>query len=180
MLTRSGVCVWMVASILAACSLHDTGLKGVFAQPAAEPAAPNAGGGGGWQNMTPEQRRAMQEKFLTDALKPQGLTDDEIKVVIQFQNGRREAQAPLMQEFQKLMQLSQNKEATDEQAKAALDQYRAARKTSEATVEEARKKLDEAIHYTTRPKVEAALLLLGILDNGIQGGRMMGGRRPQG
>lgn len=122
------------------------------------------------KNMTPEERKAAMEKFYGEALKRQGFTDAEIESLKQFQTARQEAQTKLNESFKNLTTVTRNKEATDDQAKTAVEQYREAMKAHDASVSDARKKLDESVHYSTRPKIEATLLMMGVLDNGMPAG----------
>lgn len=133
------------------------------------------------QNMTPEERRAAVEKRMKEALMRQGLTEQEVDVLKQFQQTRDAAQTSLVGELRKLGQTVRAQGTTDDQARTAVSQYREAMKTYQNSLEQARAKLDESVHYSTRPKIEALLLTLGILDNGVPGGgRGMMGRGMNG
>jgi len=119
------------------------------------------------RNMTPEERRAEMERRIAERLKQQGFTDEDIAALKQFNQEREAAQRALNEAFRSLVQTARMTGATDDQARLAVAQYREAMKTYEAALEASRKKLDERIHYSTRPKVEAILLSLGVLDNGL-------------
>ncbi|NCO35442.1 MAG: hypothetical protein AUJ92_14125 [Armatimonadetes bacterium CG2_30_59_28] len=133
-----------------------------------------------WRNMTPEERRAQMEQFIAQRLRQRGFSDQDIAALKQYNSEREEAQKSLGEVFRSLSQTAKTPESTEDQARIAIAGYKEAMKTHEATLENSRKKLDESIHYSTRPKIEAILLTMGVLDNGMGLGMGMGMRRGDG
>jgi hypothetical protein len=122
--------------------------------------------------MSPEQQREMRVRMLSERLKQQGFTDEEIKAVVDFQTAKGQAEMQLGQEFQKFVQVVRAQDSTDEQIQGAVTQYHSAMKVCKDSEAAALKKLDEAVRYSARPKIEGTLLAMGILDNGLPTGGM--------
>lgn len=129
------------------------------------------GGGGGGHN--PGQGAAQ----IAKALKALGLTAQDMEAVRTCVKARTEARGELAKQLQEAGKIARDKNATEEQAKSAVVHYREAMKAFSAKNAAAEKALKEAVNFGQRPKVELALLALGVIDNGLG---QRGGQRPPG
>jgi hypothetical protein len=99
---------------------------------------------------------------VRDMLETAGLDEKDIKYVLVALEQRMEAYRPLMKARMALVGAARKKE----EMAAALQRFEAAEKEYVAACERIDKKLDEAIGYRERPRVEAILIALGLI--GIQ------------
>jgi hypothetical protein len=147
------------------------------ARPGPVPASPPAPGGG----------PGGQEKAgggpgggggLARMIEQAGGTEEDSKKVTAWFEKRQAASTELREALTKLREISSDEKATDEQAAKALADFQKVRDKSKADLEADRKTLAKELNLASRPKLEAALTVIGVLDNGGGMGRM--GRGGQG
>ncbi len=133
------------------------------------------GAGGGAARRMDQYREAMRQR-LTAA----GATEEEAQAISAFVQARFRAHMPLRQQLQSLREAA-GAEATEAQAKEAVSKYEAAMKTALDTVAKGEADLRAKLKLADRAKLHAALLSMGVLDNGMGGmgmGFMGRGGRP--
>jgi len=121
-----------------------------------------------FRNLTPEQRQQRQqqrqEQQLKGALRQAGASDADQTAVLAFVKEQRDAAAALAPKID-AMRKAFTGTADDATVKAALADYRsavdAARKTRDSRIAD----LDKQISFSTKPKMEALLTMLGIIGD---------------
>ncbi|MDF2440354.1 MAG: hypothetical protein JWN98_1338 [Abditibacteriota bacterium] len=129
----------------------------------------NGGGGGfGGQggpggNFGGAQTRENRQRQVMVA---SGITDEAVQdAIILFLSTQEKERQPLLEMARQLNQSLANPETTSEQTTAALAAFRAAVAADKTRYDAALQELDAKIRYTTTPKIEAFLTLIGILGN---------------
>lgn len=92
-----------------------------------------------------------------------------------------EARRPLREAGMKLFQALRAADVNDEQMLALVTDYRAAQETEKVRREQAQNALDAKVNFTRNPRLEAMLLLAGLIGDGgglVGGGQ--GGYNPRG
>jgi hypothetical protein len=137
----------------------------------------NGPGGGGFQNMTPEQRKQMQEQMeqrmaqmreqnVRTMLIRAGFTDTALQdAVVAFVQDQDKAANSLREQATKLRELLGNQAATDAQTATLLNDLHAAADTEKDRRTKAEAALDTKIGYTKKPKLEAILTIMGIVGD---------------
>lgn len=87
--------------------------------------------------------------------------------VLAFVKEDTEARRPMREQGAKLFQALRAGAITDEQFLALVTDYRAAQQAEKVRREEAQDALDEKIHFTDNPRLEAMLLLAGLIGDGV-------------
>jgi hypothetical protein len=139
-----------------------------------------------------EQMRQQMEERMRAMLGQVGVNEKETQdSVLEFIKNDMEARRPLREQGMKLFQALRNGGVNDDQMLALVTDYRAAQEAETARREQAMKDFDAKVHYTKNPRLEAVLLLAGVIGEGgnamfLQmggggfgaggGGRGMGGR----
>jgi hypothetical protein len=135
--------------------------------------------------MNMEERKKAMEDRMREMLVHVGVneapTQDAILAYVQTD---LEARRPMREQTTKLFR-ALNGGVTDAQLLALVTDYRAAQEAEKARREAALQDLDAKIHYTQNPRLEAILLLAGLLGDGqgsmmFMGGGGAGGRGGQG
>jgi len=121
--------------------------------------------------------RAFDSGQMREALTGTGATEADLPAIESYTMKRHSLIEPLMQAMESLWQAA-GKSATDEQAAQAASGYEELRTETLTQLAKAEEDLRAQLKLTTRPKLHAALLSMGILDNGLRGGRGMRGGRP--
>ncbi|MBM3501479.1 MAG: hypothetical protein FJX74_22725 [Armatimonadetes bacterium] len=103
---------------------------------------------------------------ITGLLEQAGGTEDDRAKVTAYLESRRTATQGLRDELQKLQTALSDEKASDQQVAKALTDFRAVRDKSKTELEAGRAKLAQDLKLASRPKLEAALTVAGILDNG--------------
>lgn len=102
-----------------------------------------------------------------------GGTEEDAAKVTAFFDKRQANTAELREALNRLRELSADEKATDQQVAAALADFRKKRDKAKSQLEADRKALARDLRLEKRPRLEAALTVLGVLDNGLAGARMM-------
>lgn len=112
----------------------------------------------------PQSLQRMQAHSLPDALERFGLVDKQIQeTIVKFVVEYEEALSPLLGQAWKVPFIKYRKgPAVDEKSLTALNELRAAVASHKVRRANALRKLDAKIGYTHSPRLQAALLLLGI------------------
>lgn len=166
---------WIAGPLALACSLGMVGLAG--AQPPATPGAavnpPNRPAGGNlranWQNMTPEQREKAMKQFterrlrnnLTEAGFADAATQDPI---IAFSKTMETLRRPLREKATKLRAAVAGKTA-DAEVTPLISDLRTATEAAKKPREEALKVLEDKINYSAKPRLQAFLMVGGLLGD---------------
>ena len=106
---------------------------------------------------------------MLDQLKQAGATDADIATLKAFWTQRRDIMSPLRDGRQSLQQAA-SASGTAEQAKDAVSKYEAAMKAALDKLAKAEQDLKTKLDLANKPKLHAALLAGGVLDNGMRGG----------
>ncbi|HEX8833587.1 MAG TPA: hypothetical protein VF719_05270 [Abditibacteriaceae bacterium] len=142
--------------------------------------AQQGGGNGGnnrpdWQNMTPEQRQQMQaqgeqrrneqrQAWLRQAMTGSGLTDVAAQTaVIEHMTAREKSQEALRAQALALSKLLTTPGTADAELQTQLTAYRAAVAAANKQQADDLNALDAQLKYSTQPRVETLLTLLGVL-----------------
>jgi len=184
---------WLVMPLVMGLSV---GLMGAAsqAQPGGDakaenpPAAPVPPGGNNrpdWRNMTPEQRQKMQqerqERGLRRGLSRAGFEDKALQdAIVAYSQEQSKARRLLQDQLRKIMEAMQDKAITDAQMAALIADFRADVAAERDRRDAALKILDQKTSYTTKPRLDALLMMLGIIGDemsiaGPQGGGFGGG-----
>jgi hypothetical protein len=132
-------------------------------------AAPPAGGARPGGAARPDFAAMLRER-LTAA----GATEADIQAIEAHRAKQREIMQPLQDAMGALREAA-GAGATDAQAKAAVTKYEAAMKTALDALAKAEADLKAKLNLAAKPKLHAALLTMGTLDNGMRGGMGMRG-----
>jgi hypothetical protein len=140
------------------------------------------------QNLTPEQRQALIDRLQNgDAGQPApgpvqtvedaqrallnsgGITDKEVQdAIIAFVNEQNKAREPLSKQARQLSSALADPATTGDQASALLQSFRDASTQHKENYKNALAQLDAKISYTTDPRLESMLTLIGILGDESQ------------
>jgi uncharacterized membrane protein YgcG len=159
-------------------TLAGTLVLGLAMTAQAQPGAGGGGMGGGRQNfqdMTPEQRQAMmaqmetrraeqRQTWLRQAMTASGVTDAATQTtVINYIVAQEKSKVALQAQARAISDLLLKPESTDAEVKTALTAYRASVAAARTAKDAGLAEIDTATKYSTQPKVEALLTLLGVL-----------------
>jgi len=86
--------------------------------------------------------------------------------VLAFVKADMEARRPLREQGQKLLQALREGAVTDDQLLALVTDYRASQEAEQIRREKAQEELDEKIKFGENPRLEAMLLLAGLIGDG--------------
>jgi len=129
--------------------------------------------------MTPEQRQEQSEERLRGVMKENGITEEaDQNAVLAYLSDELEARKPLRQMGMKLQGALGDTATTDVQIKALVEDYQNAQAVEKQRRLKAQSDLDAKIHYTKNPRMEAFLMLMGVLGDGQP--MMQGRRSPEG
>jgi len=174
-----GIAVLAVAALVVAMAL------GQPAPPGGAPgAAPGGGPGGGGmgQQRTPEQAAQQRLDALVQMMGQQvGITDQDKQALTTCMVEQEKIRQDLRQKLMAMVQAIRAN-ATDADIAQQLAAYMTAMQAAQPQKAAAEQTLTTALNLAERPKLHAALLMLGVLDNGMPSGGMMGmgGRRGGG
>jgi hypothetical protein len=136
---------------------------------------PNRGGRGDNEN------RRSPEENVRMILAQAGVNDAATQTaVLDYIKADIEARSPLREQGKSLLKALQAGAVTDDQLLALVTDYRAAQQAEKARRERAQADLDAKINYSKNPRLEAILLLTGLIGDGpmmFQGGRGGPGER---
>jgi len=151
---------WCLVAVIVAVAL----VGGLFAQQGGRARGPMGGRGRGFDAMSEEQRAEMmarmQEHRLSRLKERLATTDDEWAVLSEPITALTGLMSEEMQATGKLRQVVRAEDATTEQVKAALDEYRKTNKD----IAGRREKLQAQLKELVTVKQEAALVLENILE----------------
>ena len=193
----------MTAKLLVGTVLLGTAL-GAQAQPG-QGGGQFGGGRGNFGNMTPEMRQQMQaqmearrntqrQEWLRQAMTASGVTDTVMQnSVINYMTAQEKTRVALQEQARTLSAALIKPETEDATLKADLLTYRAAVAAADKQSVTDLAALDAQLKYSTNPRIETLLTLLGVLGNettqlggigaifpdspyGNRGGRGQGGR----
>jgi hypothetical protein len=123
-------------------------------------------------------RQKQMEDRMRQMLAHVGVNDAPTQdAVIAFVQADTEARRPLREQTMKLFQALNNGGVTDDQIQALVTDLRAAQEADKARREKAQADLDAQIHYKQTPRLEAVLLLAGIIGDGQNATMFLGGGR---
>lgn len=127
----------------------------------------------------PGAQRQQQAGPLANLLgKRLGLTDEDKTAIKDAVKQLREAKQALRQKLVQVLRLAAAKDGKEEELKQALAEFSEAKEKMDAVQREVEGKLRNNLKIAERPRVEAALLALGILDNGLGGPALRRQVRP--
>ena len=98
-----------------------------------------------------------------------GLTEEDEGVIKEAAKEIKEARQGARLALIQTLKVARDKASSDEQIEQAVSQFEDAKKNLESAQRDAEAKLRSGLHLGDRPRLEAALLGLGILDNGMGG-----------
>ncbi len=133
---------------------------------------PDAGPGPG--DRRDEDADAMRQRLMAG-----GATEADVEAIEAYRTRQRELMEPLRQAMQSLREAG-GEDATGAQAEQAIRDHEAAMKTALSELAKAEEALKARLSLSTKPKLHAMLLSMGVLDNGMRGMGGMRGRRPGG
>lgn len=128
-------------------------------QPFAGPGGPGAAWGPG-----PGQGRGGRPGRLAERL---GLTDEDKQIIKDAVKPLREARQAARRQLLQVLRLAVAGEGQEDKLTQALAEFRTAKDNLDAVQRQVDETLRTGLNLATRPRVEAALLALGILDNGF-------------
>ena len=178
-----GIAVLAVAALVVAMAIGQPAPPG--GAPAAAPGAgPGGGGGRGGgmgQQRTPEEAAKARLDGLVQMLGQQaGITDQDKQALTTCMVAQENIRRGLRQKLTAMVEAIRANAADADIAKQ-LAAYMTAMQATQPQKAAAEQTLTTALNLAQRPKLHAALLMLGVLDNGMPGGGMMGmGRRGGG
>lgn len=126
-----------------------------------------------------DARRAQALQAMRERLTAAGATEADMQAIEAHRNTQRDIMQPLRQAMQSLREAA-GEDATDAQAKQAVSQHETAMQTALSELAKAEEALKAQLNLSDKPKLHALLLTMGVLDNGMRGGRAGGageGRR---
>ncbi len=169
-----GVGAVVVAVVVQGGGKSATPVPGLARRPPRPPGPPSS--------TDPQERRQPQQRGggLARALEESGATEEDVAKVRSFIQTRQQLLRELREAVDGLRTAVADEKATDEQARDALATFRQKRDEVNGKVEAERKALTDAIDLENRPRMAAALMALGVLDNGLPFGGMGGGGRRAG
>ncbi|MGQ9731807.1 MAG: OmpH family outer membrane protein [Candidatus Zipacnadales bacterium] len=116
------------------------------------------------------------EALVARIVEQGGGTEEDGKKITAFFEQRQTSTQALREEFGKLRDLLENPNATDAQIKQALAAFKTKRDAAQAELKAQREKLAADLKLANRPRLEASLLMVGVLDNGMIGAGRFGPR----
>jgi hypothetical protein len=123
---------------------------------------PRGQGGQGGRNF--QAGRDQMENGMRQMLQRAGVNDKAIQdVILEYVRTDFAARGQLREQGNRLWQAVRNEGVTDEQLLALITDYRAGQEAETARRKKAEADLDEKVHYTKNPKLEAMLLLGGLI-----------------
>lgn len=141
------------------------------------PGPPGASGPSGpAEGSQPRQRG----EGIIRALQQSGATEEDTEKVSSFIQTRQQMLAELREALNELRTAAADENATDQQVSEALATFRQKKDEVSGKVEAERKSLTDALDLENRPRIAAALMAVGVLDNGLPFGGMGGGGRRGG
>jgi hypothetical protein len=129
------------------------------------------------------ERRARLERQIREWMAKAGVNDESSQsAIIAHISGEVRARRPLRDAGRKLFQSMQADTVPEEQMRSQLAEYHAALEADKARRQAAEADLDAKIHYTQKPRLEAMLLVFGIIGDGplLIPGSQRGGAGGQG
>lgn len=124
-----------------------------------------------------EQRRKSEEG-IRQMLAQSGLEDAVLQdTVLEYVREDLEARKPLREQGAKLLRVLRDGTLTEEQLSALVADYRTAQLEEKVRQENAQKMLDEKINFSKNPRLEAMLLLSGLIGES-SGNSMLMRRGP--
>jgi uncharacterized membrane protein YgcG len=125
--------------------------------------------------MNMEERKKAMEDRMREMLVHVGVNEAPTQdAILAFVQTDLEARRPMREQTTKLFR-ALNGGVTDAQLLALVTDYRAAQEAEKARRETALQELDAKIHYTQNPRLEAILLLAGLIGDGQGNMMFMGG-----
>ena len=126
-------------------------------------------GGGNYRNMTPQQRQQMQaqmrEQQLRGALGQIGADEASQTAVLAFVKEQSDAATALQPKIAAMRALFRGTGGDDTAIKSALADYRSAVDVARKTRDAQTADLDKQISFSTKPKLEALLTMLGVIGD---------------
>lgn len=117
-----------------------------------------------WQERAEARRKEQRESWLRQAMAGSGVADATVQTaVIDFLTEQQKSNATLQQQARALSQLLIKPESTDEQLKTALASYREAVAAANTKGVADLAALDAQVKYSTSPRMETLLTLVGVL-----------------
>ncbi|PQV63089.1 hypothetical protein B1R32_11666 [Abditibacterium utsteinense] len=138
---------------------------------------PGQGGRRNFQNMTPADRQALQaqmeerrntqrQEWLRQAITASGVTDVVAQnSILNLMTAQEKSKVALQQQARALATLLTQPETSDVTLKTDLAAYRAAVAAADKQNSDGLAALDAQVKYSTNPRVETLLTLLGVLGN---------------
>ena len=127
----------------------------------------NIGGRGGNRGGNRPDRAAMQTRVLQRQLTSAGVTDATVQEAITtYVANRQAARKPLTDAAAALAQTLADANATPAQTASALATYKAALAAEKVRIVAAEAELDGQVDFSKNPKLEAALLMAGVIGDG--------------
>jgi len=138
-------------------------------------------------NPPARERGGKARKFADEAIRKmltQAGVEDVAKqdTVLTYVREDMEARRPMREQGAKLFQALREGAVTDDQLLALVTDYRAAQEAEQVRREKAQEELDEKIKFSENPRLEAMLLLAGLIGDGalMNGAQMGKGAMAQG
>ena len=123
-----------------------------------------------------QDRRKQMEERMRQMLAHVGVNETTTQdAILAYVQADLEARRPLREQTGKLFQALNNGGVTDDQLLALVTDFRSAQEAEAARREVAQAELDAKIHYKQNPRLEAVLLLAGIVGDAQGGIMLMGG-----
>jgi hypothetical protein len=165
---------WLIGPVVLGMTVGLAGIAG------AQPGVGGGPGGGGaaggnrpdFRNMTPEQRQQFfqqqqqqrREDWIRQAMAASGFTDKTVQdAVTAFMAAQDKTSGPLQEQAHELSALLIDPNATNEQLKTTLADFRQAVANDKARHATELAALDTQIKYSTQPRLETLLTLLGVV-----------------
>jgi hypothetical protein len=125
----------------------------------------------------PEEMKKRVEDGMRQMMNQAGVNDAPTQdIILAYVKADTEARGPLRQQSMKLFQAVRNGGVTDDQLLALITDYRASQEAEKVRRKSAEADLEAKVHFSKNPRLEAMLLLGGLIGESGGGGPMfMGG-----
>jgi len=117
---------------------------------------------------TTEAREGMRQRLMAG-----GATEADVEAIEAYRTRQRELMEALRGAMQSLREAG-GEDATGAQAEQAIRDHEAAMRTALSELAKAEEALRARLSLSTKPKLHAMLLSMGVLDNGMRGSRAGG------
>lgn len=119
------------------------------------------------RNQNRQEGQRNPEDGIRRMMQQAGVADETTQnTVLEYMKNDMQARRPLREQGQKVFRALQGGAVTDDQLAALITDYRAAQQAEKTRREQAQAELDAKIQFSKNPRLEAMLLLTGLIGDG--------------